>query len=262
MIFYFSGTGNSLYVAKKIAEASNERIISIAAAMRDGSFEYVLSKDERIGFVFPVYAWAPPKLVSEFIAGLKINPQNSHFLFAIATCGGNIGNTMKVVQKNLSNAGLQLDSGFSLVMPNNYNIMGDVDTKHNESKKLEETEKRLIKFGQLIKERKTGIFELDKGLLPFLQTSIVNPMFMKHAIQPEKFYTIDSCNSCGICAKVCNCSNIVVEAKGKPSWGSNCVQCLACMHYCPVSAIQYGKGTEKKGRYTNPNINAVEMFLR
>ena len=69
MIFYFSGTGNSLYAAKSIAEYNGEKLISIASIMKskDGCYEYNLTKDEVIGFVFPIYAWAPPKMVISFI---------------------------------------------------------------------------------------------------------------------------------------------------------------------------------------------------
>jgi len=42
----------------------------------------------------------------------------------------------------------------------------------------------------------------------------------------------------------------------KPQWiGDNCDCCLACLHRCPKQVIQYGKRTEKKGRYKNPNTN-------
>lgn len=67
----------------------------------------------------------------------------------------------------------------------------------------------------------------------------------------SKFYSTDDCISCGKYEKVCN-SNIITLVKGKPQWSGECSQCLACIHHCPKKAIQYGKSTVKKGRYTNP----------
>jgi MinD superfamily P-loop ATPase len=71
-------------------------------------------------------------------------------------------------------------------------------------------------------------------------------------LQNKLFYATDDCTSCGLCEKLCNTGNIIVDKK--PSWGSNCTGCLACIHCCPQRAVQYGKSTIKKGRYKNPNV--------
>ncbi|WP_379134110.1 EFR1 family ferrodoxin [Paenibacillus sp. sgz500958] len=75
-----------------------------------------------------------------------------------------------------------------------------------------------------------------------------------------KFKATDLCTGCGTCEKVCNCHNIQVDEI--PQWGEHCTLCLACVHYCPAKAIQYGKDTVTKGRYTNPNIKISEIVNR
>ena len=135
--------------------------------------------------------------------------------------------------------------------------MGDVDSKEVEGKKLSEAEKTIGHINLAIKEKRNGIFEVEKGFLPVVLTSVINPMFNKNAINTKKFYATDKCTACGICESVCNSNSIKVS--GKPQWGEKCTQCLACIHYCPVKAIQYGKGTETKGRYKNPNVSTLEM---
>lgn len=262
MIFYFSGTGNSLYVAKKIAEENNEELISIASMLKkeESLYEYNLKPNEVIGFVYPIYAWAPPKQVLEFIEKLKFNNYNNTYVFTVATCGENIGNTIKVLNKALSKKQLELSSGFSIKMPNNYIIMGDVDNKEVEAEKLQEAENIIDNINKIVGNKTKGIFMINKGFMPSLLTGIVNPLFNKGAADPKKFCVSDNCNSCGVCEKVCNCNNIKVQ--GKPQWGSNCTQCLACIHLCPTGAIQYGKGTEKKGRYKNPKISLNEMMIK
>lgn len=261
MIFYFSGTGNSLQVAKNIAEYNNDKIISIASLMNNGDVkcEYTLTDNETIGFVYPIYAWAPPKIVFDFITKLKFNNYKNNYTFSVATCGANIGNAMKVLSNVLKDNKLKLDSGFSVIMPNNYIIMGNVDSKEVENKKLLEAEKTLKNINKIIEERRKDIFEIEKGHLPGILTAIVNPLFNKNAINTKKFYANDKCTSCGLCESLCTCKSIKV--KGKPQWGEKCTQCLACIHFCPVKAIQYGKGTENKGRYKNPNINVEEMKI-
>lgn len=255
MIFYFTGTGNSLQVAKNIAQHTNERLISISHC---GKNEFTLEQNEIIGFVYPVYAWAPPKIVLQFIKNLKISNYDNNYVFSVVTCGDNIGNTMKLVKRNLKKAGLPLHSGFSVQMPNNYIFMYDVDSKELETRKLSAADKTLERINKVIKDRTESIFEVVKGSFPGALTSIINPLFNKFALRTEKFYATDKCTGCGICQKVCNCDNIRVD--GKPSWGKSCSQCLACIHYCPVKAVQYGSKTLKKGRYTNPNIKIEEII--
>jgi NAD-dependent dihydropyrimidine dehydrogenase PreA subunit len=261
MIFYFSGTGNSLQAAKNLAENNGEKLISIASEMnrKDNSFEYTLKDNEAIGFVYPVYAWAPPSMVLDFIKGLKLNNYKDNYIFSVATCGDNIGNTMKLLQAELNKKNLSLSSGFSLQMPNTYIVAFNVDSKEVESKKLSAAEETLKHINEVIKERRKGVFEVKKGLFPFILTSVINPGFNKGARDTKKFYVKDNCTSCGICEKVCNAQTIKVDKK--PQWGEECTQCLACVHLCPVKAIQFGKGTEKKGRYKNPNIKISEMTI-
>lgn len=259
MIFYFSGTGNSHYIAKNIAQHNKEELVSIAMATNKIN-EYTLSDNEIIGFVFPIYAWGPPRPVIEFINNLKLSNYKGNYVFSIATCGENIGNAMKVLEKTLRKKGIHLNSGYSISMPNNYIIMGDVDSKEIEKEKLLAAEETLKSVNRGIERRVKGEFITQKGSLPGLLTGIINPLFNKGTSNTKKFYANDNCTSCGICEKVCNCHNIKVD--GKPLWGKQCTQCMACINYCPTKAIQYGKGTEKKGRYTNPNIRLSEVLKK
>ena len=67
MIFYFSGCGNSKYLAETLATQLNDTLVFIPEAARENHYDYTLVDGERLGFVFPVYAWAPPHLVLEII---------------------------------------------------------------------------------------------------------------------------------------------------------------------------------------------------
>lgn len=258
MIFYFSGTGNSLQIAKEIGDCNGERLISIAREMnsKDTSFGYKLEENESIGFVFPVYAWAPPRMVLQFIEKLKLVNYNNNYVFSVATCGDNIGNTMDVVNKWLNKKDMELHSGFSIRMPNNYIIMGDVDSKAVENEKLKNAKEELIQINKIIGEKRRGIFKIEKGPVPGFLTSVINPLFNNNAMNTRRFYANDKCTGCGLCERVCNSNTIKVN--GKPEWGRKCTQCLACIHYCPVQAIQYGKKTERKGRYKNPNFDIIK----
>jgi len=260
MIFYFSGTGNSYYVASKTASRTGEELAPITRLTKNagGGYEYALHDGEIIGFVYPVYAWAPPRIVLDFISGLKLLDYKGQYIFSIATCGNDTGNSLKVLRKGLQKKDLVLSAGFSIRMPSNYVLMMDIDPEQLKQEKLEAAETAIDHICEAIEERRVvNTDELALGF-PALKTALVAPLFNKFAIQPRKFFADDKCTGCGICEKVCCHENIKVN--GRPVWGNLCSQCFACLHYCPVKAVQYGRGTCKKGRYTNPNVKVSDMF--
>jgi NAD-dependent dihydropyrimidine dehydrogenase PreA subunit len=254
MIFYFSGTGNSLAAARQMAGYCGDSVVSIADEMKkkQSRYEYSLEEGEAIGFVYPVYAWGPPAMVTDFIEKLSILKPEEHYVYSIATCGDNIGNTMDVLQRSLAKSRFGLDSGFSLVMPNTYIRMWDVDTEDEVSRRLAAADEQIRAISEIVNRRETGVFQIKKGPVPFLLTGIINPLFNRFAMSADGFYAEDSCTSCGLCEEICPTQNIAV--KGKPVWGSDCTQCLACMHRCPEQAIQYGKKTKGRGRYVHPDL--------
>ncbi len=266
MIFYFSGTGNSLQIAGSIAESQGERLVSIAALMdkKQQVNEFTLKQNEVIGFVYPIYAWNPPKMVLAFIRQLKFTNYNGNYVFSVVTCGDTIGNSMMTLATTLKKIGLTLHSGFSIQMPNNYIVGMNVDPKEVETSKLQASFSTMKDINSIISRREKGAFKMEKGFLPILLTAVVSPLFNHFALRTGKFFATEQCTGCGICEKVCNCRNIKLtsaenQKDRRPVWGKECSQCLACIHYCPVRAAQYGKGTEHKGRYTNPNISIREM---
>ena len=123
MIFYFSGSGNSYATAKKIADATNDTLVNIADAMYHQKFAYILQTGEKLGFVFPVYAWAPPKIVEQFIQHLELYHDKQTYIYAVCTCGQSIGETMYIFDAALRAKRLKLCSGFSVVMPDNYAVL-------------------------------------------------------------------------------------------------------------------------------------------
>ncbi|HEX2947898.1 MAG TPA: EFR1 family ferrodoxin [Clostridia bacterium] len=260
MIFYFSGTGNSYYVASQIASSTGEGLAPIARLMRNagGGYEYTLQDGEAVGFVYPIYAWAPPRIVLDFISKLKLKNYKNNYIFSAATCGDDTGNSVKLLRSSLKKRGLNLDACFSVKMPNNYVFMMDVDPENLKKEKLAAADKAIDSICDAIKEKRTvAVDPLSVGL-PGLKTALVTPLFNNFGIHPRRFFTEDSCTGCGICEKVCPYQNI--RLNGRPVWGNHCGQCFACLHYCPVKAVQYGRGTRKKGRYTNPNVKISDMF--
>ena len=248
MIFYFSGTGNTRFVAEQIAAGIGEELVFIPDAIRDNRFEFEIGSDETVGFCFPTHGWQPPRIVREFIRRLKIN---ANYVWALTTCGDNMGETMTILNKELAAIGLKASTVFSVIMPESYVCLPFMytDTEEKERAKIAETRKQLPHIIECIRARKTGVEELEKGGTPRLYSYVIGAYFNARMVNDRKF-TVDAdvCIKCGKCQKVCPVDNITGTP---PEWNHNgrCTSCLACYHYCPTHAINFGKITRKRGQY-------------
>ena len=254
MIFYYSGTGNSLWVAKEIGKYQNERLINIATEMKKNQEEYVyeLERKEKIGFVFPTYSWAPPQIVERFIKKIKFEGYRQHYLFSVYTCGSDTGCTSKYLDNMFKDKKMEIYYTEFIQMPENFITMFDLDSTLLRNKKLVDAQKQIIKINEQIKDRRLQAFDKEKyNISDYFKTYIVKKLFYIFCMGTSKFSVDNNCNSCGLCTKVCPFENIELY-KGKPMWHQHCTKCMACICRCPKEAIQYGKSTKNKGRYYNP----------
>lgn len=273
MIFYFSGTGNSKWAAKSLAGLLHEKTadISVLNFESAGNKEYKnyieeiaqgIKNDEYIGFVFPVYAWGAPEIVTDFVKKLKKslgnankfgdaadNPEGKTFTFALATCGEEAGYALKNFSKIIP-----LKSSYSLVMPNNYVVGSDLEDEETVVSMLKQAQKDISLMAEELIAKKE-VYRVHEGSGAGLKSRLVNFGFNKFARSTKSFYTTDACTGCGLCAKNCPARTITME-NNRPVWGEHCYQCLKCINRCPAAAIQYGKATESRGRYT------IEKYLK
>lgn len=260
MIFYFSGTGNSLWVAGALREAFGESLISMAdeLAKGDGELEYTLGEKEKVFFVYPVHSWGPAVPVMRFVQRLRLLNYDGQSIHSVCTCGDECGYTTEILRKELENRGLRLTSSYSVIMPNNYILMPGftVDSKAVEQQKLQDAPGRMEKIVESVR-RHSGESFYHTGSLPFLKSRMIYPLFNRYALGKNSFYATDECIACGLCERICPTKSISESKTGKPRWAKTCVQCVACIHRCPVRAIEYGKQTQKKGRYYHPEINTL-----
>lgn len=248
MIFYFSGCGNSRFVAENMAERLNETLLFIPEEAHKKT-TYHLKQDESLGFVFPVYAWAPPNLVSEFILGLKIVGKPS-YTYIVCTYGDECGKTREILTGTMKKIGLVMDAFFGVQMPETYiNLPGfKLDTIENEKKKIKAAQQLLPSICSRIENREKDINEMTIGPLPILKSYILKPLFYATLISDKPFKVEENCTGCGTCAKSCSFDNIKL-VNGRPQWQHSCVGCMSCYHHCPTNSIHFGNATIGKGQY-------------
>lgn len=247
MIFYYSGCGNSRWVAEQLAARLGEEMRFIPDLQREGMATYEIAQGESIGFVFPVYSWAAPQLVTDFIGQVKWTGKASYVWMA-CTCGDEMGMTHKTFRKTLEKVGLDLQGVFCLQMPNTYLCMPGfkLDDKKLEDEKLARAAEKLPQMAESIRQHK-AVQDLIVGTLPRLKSYVIQPCFVRFATD-KKYHVTDGCTGCGLCERKCPLHNIKIK-DGHPQWQGNCTQCMACYHHCPQNAIQFASYTRGKGQY-------------
>jgi len=245
MIYYFSGCGNSRFVAEELGRLTGDRVVNMMDA--DGT-PAALKSDEALGIVCPVYSWATPRVVDDFVRHLTL-PAAPSYCYLACTCGDNVGRTPERFARLLRRKGWHLDATFGFIMPETYiNVKGfDLDTPENARRKIDATRERLPLVAERI-GRREHVTDVVRGGAPWAKTALVNPLFYGLLITDRKFVVHDSCVSCGRCAEVCPLHNIEM-VDGRPRWKGNCTNCMACYHHCPQNAIHFGTATEGKGQY-------------
>lgn len=236
MIFYFSGTGNSAWVAQQLAHLTGDQVYDIATLAEIPDMQAA----RQIGFVFPIYAWGAPEPMVAFAKKL-VKPQA--FTFGVCTCGAEAGLAMKYFSRIYP-----LNSSYSLVMPNNYILGSDTDDAETIRIKISAAREELQRISHEILQQKS-VYRVQEGPFAGFKSNLANFGFNKFARNTKPFYATSACNGCGLCVQNCPASTIALVDK-MPAWGERCYQCMRCIHECPQQAIQYGKATKGRHRYT------------
>ncbi len=249
MVICFSGTGNSRYIAKKLADGLDDELIDATLCVNEEVVLYHGENTHTHIFVCPTYAWRIPKVFEKHIeratfANESDKPLNAYF---VLTCGGDIGNAEKYIKSLCKKKGFNLLGVAEVVMPENYLAMFSVPSEKTSEKIIAKAEEKLPDIIEKIKNR----LPLESKKASFLdkrKSDIVNLTFYPLCVSAKKFYTTDKCISCGKCEKLCPLNNIKI-IDGKPSWSNKCTHCMACICLCPTEAIEYSKKSIGKRRY-------------
>jgi ferredoxin len=255
IIYYFTGTGNTLAVARELAEELGDtKLIPLRQAMYYGGYT---PKADAVGIAFPVHYLNMPEIVRQFVFNILF-PENT-FIFGLATCGERPGGALFRLQDLLVEKGYSLSAGYALVMPENYigpiDLMGDAPRREQ---KLLAAKSRIPALAKAIRERVISVPEGNNSALLELGGRFTRHLATVVYDTPSRLHATAACNRCGTCQRICPTRNITVTPTGV-SWGQDCTQCYACIHWCPQEAIQIGGRTTGKKRYHHPDISLGDM---
>jgi ferredoxin len=267
-IFYFSGTGNSLAVARDLSESLGGRLCPIAARMSGG----MPGLDaELIGLVFPVYYAGLPPIVRRFAENLEMSSDT--YLFAVVTYGGGIGNTVRELRAALPAGPRALSAAFGAHMPQN----AFYKPWENRQKIFSAWKRKKEKIATAVQSRRRGMLLGDAAARTLLHPvgKAFEPRTRRflsrisgtsrdehiddliHGADHE-FRATENCNGCGICSQICPVENIKL-VEYRPVWQHRCENCIACYTWCPQQAIVTSI-IQEGYRYHHPDVTLSDML--
>ncbi len=247
MVLFFTGTGNSKRVAQIIAKEIGDNIISLNEKIKLS--DYSMIDDKKLVFVVPTYAWSIPHIVEDWIYKTDFNAGSE--VYFVLTCGADVGNAVKEVNKIVENKKFILKGFSKIIMPENYIVFFSAPDNNTAIRQIDIADKKALKLAKRIMQG-DDIKPKRANLLGRVFT-LLNPMFYKVAIKAKPFKSDNRCISCGKCKAVCPLNNIIIS-DGEPIWGDYCTHCMACISSCPTESIEYGQKTQGKRRYICPEL--------
>jgi ferredoxin len=243
LVFYFTATGNDLYVAKHLSDKPR----SIPQVMKEYGHGPMHFEADEIGIVYPIYWQNPPVMVQEFIHKSTFTYD---YFFGILTYGCNCDNAPNHFKKLCAEKGITPDYVNAIVMVDNW-LPGFDMNRQMTIDPVKHVDDQITRIAR----------NLDDNTV-FCRRSVPNfengPHFPVEA--RDQFTITDACIGCGICVKVCPWGNYRLN-DGKAETSGDCEHCFACVQNCPQKAIVMTDGeANPKARYRNPNISINEII--
>lgn len=253
-IYYYSATGNSLYVARFLEKfLPDTEIHSIPEAL---SRESISIEAECVGFVFPMHYFGLPLQVEEFLERLTLH--DAQYVFAIATCGVPYwGRPFMDAEAILARKNQHINASWYLRLVSNYLPHRDTAADWRIRIRAWLAERKLHKICNNIKNKQAhDTWQILKGFCLRYHEEWRN---RRQRIDESFICDRVKCTSCGICEGICPVNNIK-RPEGFPVWQHQCVECLGCLHACPTEAIDYGEITKGRHRYRHKDIKRTDLL--
>ena len=243
--FYFSGTGNSKYIARYFSEAMECRCYSIEEGV---DFINLMSAHDAIAFCYPIYGSCVPLIMREFVARYRTY-LNGKKLIILCTQLVFSGDGARAFTDLLKGINYRVIYAEHFNMPNNICnfALFPLANKQKLKKYVANAECKIDKACENIKNeiiRKRGFNIFSKCLGLFSQRFYFS--IVERKAQNDVRINSD-CIVCSKCVRICPTKNLKlinnkIEQKG------HCTLCYRCVNMCPQKAISvlfHGKVTKQ-----------------
>lgn len=244
MILYFSGTGNSEYVALRLSALTGIEALDIFERIKEKDYSE-LESDKPWVIVAPVYAWKLPWIVEEYLQQIEL--RGSSEIYYVLTCGDSVAGAGRYADKLSRKIGKKYRGLAPVVMPENYIAMFPVPDREQSLEIIEGAEDTIRSLAECIRAGRD--FDAKPGST--FMSSCINFFFYKFMVKDKKFTADENCNGCGKCVRECPLNNVKLE-ESRPVWMGKCTHCMRCICRCPQEAIEYGRASIGKWRYMCP----------
>lgn len=249
IIFYFTGTGNSYFVAKSIAEKMGNT--QVAPLLKASEFE--IEKYRTIGFVFPVYYIHAPEIVLRKVMAIPFTANQN--VFVIATSGGSWGYALEDVRSVIADD-INLQE-YYVKMPGNYILEYGALTKFLQKQIFKKAEKQIDYIARAIQNSTYRIY-VKPNIIAKLAKNIADKKIKSFPELGEAFFATSNCTLCMQCVQLCPVDNITRKGE-RLVWQDKCIQCMSCIQWCPQNAISHPLMKNGRKRYTHPNVSAKQV---
>jgi ferredoxin len=245
LALYFSGTGNTAYLATQFSHKMQARCLSIEA---DADFDAAIKTHDTIAFCYPIYMSNPPRIMREFAArhteairGKKVIIFCTQWLLS--------GDGARRFAALFPPGHVQVVYAAHFFMPNNMNDLPFLPISRGKGieKYRARTERKLARVCQDIEAgrvKRRGFGVLGR-LLGLPQSAFLGATERRanHTVSVDR-----DCNVCGVCVKVCPTGNFFVE-DGAVKLRGDCTMCYRCINSCPKKAVRVLVNGKVKRQY-------------
>lgn len=244
ILFYFSGTGNTKWVADKFKERFNFYGSELELVNIEKEPSYNM---EEYGFMIigtSIYAGCGPKIMDEFINNMPAgNGKMKCILYS--TQGAKTCAATSIYGNILQSKGYEVLIKAMIQMPNNYYFLNQKQADSTQNDAILESASKKVKelTGDFIQNNSVNE---SAGKIGSEIGKLSSKFFKKWLPKmSENLTSTDECTKCSYCLNNCPAGNITFE-NGRAVFHSKCIMCLRCIHGCPVNAIRYkGKKVEQ-----------------